>query len=66
MKRRIGLKLSDEGVKETRRRYRHARRRLLRDADDLRWVIARLGDVLETLPRPKKAAWTEGRGDDLL
>ena len=62
MRRRIGLTLSDTGIEETRRRYRRTRRRLLRDVDDLRWVIVRLGDVLETLPRPKKAARREGRG----
>ena len=56
MKRRVGLKLSDAGIEETRRRYRRTRRRLLQDADDLKWVIARLGDILETLPRSKKAA----------
>ena len=38
------------------RRYRRTRRRLLQDADDLKWVIARLGDILETLPRSKEAA----------
>lgn len=46
--------LSDEGLLETRRWYRLVRRRLTRDADDLRLLIARMGDLLETMPKQRR------------
>ena len=48
---RTGHRLSADGILETRRWYRQVRRRLERDADDLRLLIARVGDLLETLPK---------------
>lgn len=49
-----GYRLTPEGVEETRRWFRKVRRRLRRDADDLRTALARFGDLLETLPKQKR------------
>lgn len=49
-----GHRLTPEGVAETRRWWRKVCRRLRRDADDLQTMLARFGDLLETLPKGKR------------